>query len=128
MKRGDVLYWKNFKYRDGGTPSHKLMLVAGIDKYGDALLLKTTSRDGGYRPDPDGCHADDSVFRFKSNPKPFDEPTWVLYEDSYTRAINEIQAQGVNVCFSLTEEQMSAITNCLRRSQEYARYLEDYLK
>ena len=70
MKRGDVLYWPDFKYSDGGTPTAKLILIVGTDKYQDALLYRTTSNSGGYRPDTDGCHADDSVYRFKTNHSP----------------------------------------------------------
>lgn len=127
MIKGDVLFWPDFKYKDGGTPSNKLIIITGVDKYGDALLFKTTTHDGGYRPDQDGCHSDESVFRFKSNPKPFNVATWVQYEDPYTSSIADIQAKGIKVCFSLSAIQIQAIINCLRRSQEYARWLEDYL-
>jgi hypothetical protein len=126
MNPGDVLLWPDFRYKDGGTPSTKLIVILGIDKYKDALLYRATSRDGGYRPDPEGCHADEGVYRFKDNPKPFDVPTWVQFEDPYTKSVAEIQAKKIGVCFSLSAVQLKAIINCLRRSQEFAPWLEDY--
>ena len=126
MKRGDVLYWPDFRYKDGGSPTAKLMLVAGVDKYKDALLYRTTSQGGGYRPDPEGCHADASVYRFKDKTQPFTIPTWIQFEDPYIRCITEIEKKGITVHFSLTEVQMQAVINCLKRSPEFAKYLADY--
>lgn len=126
MKRGDVLYWPDFRYKDGGIPTPKLIVIAGVDKYNEALLYRTTTHDGGYRPDLDGCHPDESVFRFKDSKNPFNEPTWVQFEDPYYESLANIQAKGVKVSFSLSEDQIRAIINCLRKSQEFARWLEDY--
>ena len=126
MKRGDVLFWPEFKFKDGGTPSTKLMLIGGADKYGDLLLYRTTSQPSSYRPDGEGCHADASVYRFRDSPKPFDKATWVQFEDPYVFSVAEIRAKNINVEFSLSEVQMQAILNCLRRSPEYAKWLSGY--
>jgi len=126
MKRGDVLYWPDFKYADGGKPTPKLIVIAGVDKYQDALLYRTTSQSGGYRPDPEGCHSDDGVYRFRDNLKPFDMPTWVQFEKPTTLSVADIKAKGIKVHFSLSGVQMQAIINCLKRSQEFAKWLVDY--
>jgi len=126
MKRGDVLHWPDFKYKDGGTPTVKLILIAGVDKYKDALLYRTTSQSSGYRPDPEGCHSDDSVYRFKNNPKPFDIPTWVQFEEPYTSSIADINSKAIKVSFSLSEVQIQAVINCLKRSPEFAKWLCQY--
>lgn len=126
MKRGDVLFWPDFRYKDGGAPTPKLIVVAGVDKYKDALLYRATSQSGGYRPDPEGCHADDSVYRFKDNCKPFEMPTWVQFEDPYTLSVADIEAKGIAVKYSLTEVQIQAIINCIKRSPENAKWLSDY--
>jgi hypothetical protein len=126
MKRGDVLYWPDFKYKDGGAPTPKLIFVAGVDKYKDVLLYRTTSQSNGYRPDRDGCHSDDSVYRFKDNPKPFHMPTWVQFEEPYVKSVADIEARAIKVCFTLTEDQILATINCLRRSPEFAKWLIGY--
>lgn len=126
MISGNVLFWPDFKYKGGGQPTPKLILIAGIDKYGDALLYRTTSRDGGYRPDNEGCHSNESVYRFKNNPMPFNIPTWVQFEDPYVYSIKDIQNLGVEVKFSLTEIQLRAVINCIKQSEDYANWLKDY--
>ena len=126
MKCGDVLFWPDFRYSDGGRPTAKLIVIAGIDKYNDALLYRTTSQSGSYRPDKEGCHPDDSVYRFRNSVKPFDMPTWVQFEDPYTESVADIQTKGIKVQFSLSDVQMQAIINCLKRSQEYAKWLGGY--
>src|SRR5258708_2862855 len=106
--------------------SNKLLVVLGCDKKDCLLLLRTTSIQRADRPDPDGCHADNSVYRFKTKTEPFDRRTWVQFEMPILREKREVTNAGANVCFSLNTEQIRAIINCYKRSPEICNWIAEY--
>lgn len=128
MKRGDVVFWPFFTFGGTETASNKLLVVIGSDKDGGWLVFRTTSQPSAYRPDGDGCHSDASVFRFKSNPAPFDKATWVQYEGSYVIDKDEMNRKGAKVIFTLEENQIRAIINCFKGSPEMSTWLWAYCK
>jgi hypothetical protein len=128
MKRGDVVFWPLFTFGGTETASDKLLVVVGSDADGGWLVFRTTSQASVYRPDGDGCHADQSVFRFNSNPAPFHKATWVQYEGSYVIGEEDMKRKGAKVSFSLSDDQIRAIINCFKASPEVSTWLWSYCK
>jgi len=112
---------------NGNTASNKLLVVMGCDKDDCLLLLRTTSQERPDRPDQHGCHADQSLYRFKSPLGNFDKPTWIQYEMPILREKREVTNAGGHVAFSLKQDDLRAIINCYKRSPEIANWLAAYL-
>jgi hypothetical protein len=131
MKRGDVIFWPLFPFEDEKSehklaPSNKLLVVIGRDS-GDCLMMfRVTSVERTDRPDPQGCHADYSVFRFKENRNKFEKPCWVQYEQPILKEEREVRNAKGHVIFSLTEEEVRAIINCFRKSPDLTNWLWEY--
>lgn len=131
MNKGDVLFWSKYPFIDrdapyGYAPSDKLLVVMGTGHNGDFLLFRTTSQPRIDRPDPDGCHSDSSVYRFKSHLAQFKKPTWVLFEQFFIHDEREILNAGARVIFTLASNDIQAILNCFKRSPELSNWLLEY--
>ena len=126
MSPGDVLSWKNFTY-DDGERSDKLLVVVGECQDGTRLMLKTTSKAKRWRPDQDGCHHQESVHRFKQYLAGFRRPTWIVFDPPIIRAVEKITEAGAHRIFSLKPNDLSAITNCYKKSPDISEALLRYL-
>jgi len=126
VKRGDVIFWPMFRF-GSEEASNKLLVIMGSDQKDNWLMFRTTSKERADRPDPHGCHADQSVYRFKDNLSKFDVPTWVQFEMEILRERREIENAGCQVKFSLTHEEIRAIINCYKKSPEVASWIAAYM-
>lgn len=126
MKRGCVIFWRDFSFADGGA-ADKLLVVVGCGIDGRLLMLKTTSQAKPYRPDPDGCHSDASVFRFKQYLGGFQVPTWIQFDPPIIKRPKEVQDAGAQVRFELKQSDLAAITNCYKKSPEMSEALQKFL-
>ena len=127
MNPGVVIFWKGFTF-DDGEKSDKLLVVVGSLPDGARLMLKTTSQFRRWRPDPDGCHAEASVHRFKQYLAGFKIPTWVQFDPPIIYKLTEIQAAGAHVRFTLKPSDLQAIINCYKKSPDISDALVKYLK
>jgi hypothetical protein len=89
-------------------------------------MFRTTTQPRADRPDPEGCHAENSVYRFKENRNKFHDPCWVQYEVPIIKEDREVANAGGRVIFSLTEAQIGAIINCYKKSPELANWIWKY--
>lgn len=131
MNRGDVVFWPLFPFEDGKAehklaPSDKLLVLIGRDATDCWLMFRTTSVERADRPDPDGCHSEHCVYRFKDKRNKFDKPCWVQYEMPIIKEEREITNAKARVIFSLTKEETSAIINCFKKSPELTNWLWEY--
>ena len=127
MIRGDVLFWPRFTF-DDGAQAHKLLVIVGSLANETRLMLKTTSKEHPWRPDRDGCHHEKSVHRFKQYLAGFDKPTWIQFDPPIIRSISEITNANAKTKFALKASDLSAVTNCYKKSSEISEYLLSYLK
>jgi hypothetical protein len=127
LKRGSVLFWPSFTFDDGGT-SNKLLVVVGQSPNDNMLMFKTTSQPKSYRPDPDGCHSDRSVHRFKQYLGGFRIPTWVQFDPPIIKHPNDAKAAGARVVFEMKPQDVQAVINCFKRSPEVSDILLHYCK
>jgi hypothetical protein len=108
------------------APSTKLLIVIGRDKDNGILMFRTTTQAKLGLPDPDGCHADDSAYRFNQKRNKFDVPCWVQYEVPVIKEDREIVNAGGHVIFSLTGEEVAAVINCFKKSPELTNWTWEY--
>ena len=116
MRAGAVIFHENFEFHDG-EHADKLLIVLndGIDK--PLLLLKTTSQQKGYRLNEPGCHPEKSYFFLPVSWDSFSKDTWVLLYEQYP--IPEENLNGrIRVLFHLQDQNLRAIINCLRRTED----------
>jgi len=131
VKRGDVIFWPLFPFDDAKAeyklaPSDKLLVVIGCDSDDYWLMFRTTSVERADRPDPDGCHSVNSVYRFKDKLSKFDKPCWVQYEMPIIKEEREVKNAKGHVVFSLSEEETRAIINCYKKSPDLTNWLWEY--
>ena len=126
MNPKDVIFWPGFSFEDGGR-SDKLLVVLGARGAEARLLLKTTSQPSAYRPDADGCHAVESVFRFKTNRAGFHVPTWVQFEMGAVENVTDMRGAGARVMFTLKETDFNAIVNCYKKSPDISPELAKFV-
>jgi len=104
-----------------------LLVVVGARGSEARLLLKTTSKPSTYRPDPDGCHFNDSVFRFKNNRAGFHVPTWIQFDMGAVENVSDMQTAGARVMFRLKDPDYAAIVNCYKKSPDISPELAKFL-
>ena len=129
MNRGDVIFWPMYPFKDHRgnlAPSNKIFVVMGLDADGVMLLYRTTSQPREDRPDPDGCHADNSVYRFNVNRNKFEKPCWIQYELPFFHTKNDVQNAGGYPIFSLTADEIAAVINCYKKSPELVNWVWTY--
>ena len=107
--------------------STKLLVVMGANDKDQLLMFRTTSQLRDDRPDPHGCHADQSVYRFKDDLEKFEVPTWVQFEQPVLREKREVINAKGNVIFTLGIESVRAIINCYKKSPEVANWVAAYM-
>jgi hypothetical protein len=126
VKRGAVVFWKNFSFDDGERPD-KLLVVVGCGIDGRLLMLRTTNKPRARRPDPDGCHSDASVVRFKQYLEGFSSPTWIQFDPPIIRTPQQVIDSGAEVLFELNIDDLRAIVDCYKRSPEISDVLMTFL-
>ena len=125
MKRGDVIVWPYFQF-GREYASTKLFLIMGMGPNEELMAFKTTSQPASYRPESQGCHSEESVFRFKE-PKyaGFDGPTWVQFDEPYLFSQREAENKGARVIFTMSEADFKSIVNCFKKSPDMCNWAYD---
>jgi len=126
VKRGTVVFWKDFSFDDGET-SDKLLVVVGSGIDGRLLMLKTTSRPRVDRPDLDGCHSHASVFRFKQYLGGFSGPTWIQFDPPIIRTRQQVIDSAAWALFELKVDDLCAVVDCYKKSPEISDALMTFL-
>lgn len=115
MNTGDVLYFSDFKFRDGGHADKLLVVISDCSK--DALvMIITTSK--GKDANAHGCQPTPKKFFIKGGKHGFPKDTWidlarpvfVFPKESITSALESGKAE---VKMTLSEPVVNEIRNCL---------------
>lgn len=119
MNVGDVIFWPKFTFQDGHR-SNKLLLILSVRASDDArFMIKTTSQEKWLtKYDKDGCHFEGSVHRFKQNLGGFQIPTWVQFDPPIFRNLGQMNAAGAQRLFTMRENDLRAVINCYKKSDD----------
>lgn len=125
MKRGEIIFSKNFKFPNGSTAEKFLIVLnkASIDH--PHLLLLTTSQQWKRKIEP-GCYAKENYFVIKEKHDWFDKATWVLFdrivEYSFKKEIEEHFKYNLETKAFLKDNTIRAIISCLKQSDDITPY------
>jgi len=126
VKRGTVIFWKNFSF-DDGDKSDKLLVVVGNGIDGRLLMLKTTSQPRAHWANLDGCHSDASVFRLRQYLGGFRNPTWIQFDPPIIRTPQQVIDSAALPLFELKLDDLHAVVDCYRKSPEISDVLIAFL-
>lgn len=121
MNRGDVLYFPDFEFEDGGH-ANKLFVVLAAPAGGERMLaMKTTSVSDKRKRDP-GCQPAKKEFFFKAGTL-FRKDTWIIlwtapYVLPVTAVAEKIKKNECKIVMTLPSQDVNAIRNCLEKFSE----------
>ena len=121
-KSGDVLFYKDFEYKDGGK-SDKLFIVLCSESY--CLALKTTSdKPGFYRGAKEGCNPQRKVFLIpKEKKEGFPLDTYVQFPQLIEISISELLKGGISKKIEIMNQPISS--KCLQLILDCLKYFKD---
>lgn len=121
MTPGDVIYWPNYQFPDGGD-ADKLFIIANIQRSNQQILLKTTSRSNRYRPEKEGCHHTHGYYSIPQGRSWFNLHTWVVLHDPIVCSASDLEEYCQNGRIkqktSLNDQLLRAIINCFKKTQD----------
>lgn len=125
LKYGAVLFWKAFKFEDGGS-SDKLLVVLGARQGKNFLACLTTSQPHSRKANP-GCHAEEGYFFIPAGVAGFTKPTWIELnrpqEASSAEVLKACLAGDMHVITNLPQQLANEIRNCLARSPDLTPFI-----
>ena len=127
MRKGTILFHPNFEFTNGEIGRKYLIVLntPDIRKSEPFLFCKTTSQTQN-KPKTPGCHAEKNLYCIEANSDFFPKRTWVqffeIFEASQDEFIKQHFALGLQVKAELKSETISAITNCIKRSDDISAY------
>lgn len=133
MRQGTVLFHPSFQFANGEIGRKYLIILntPDIEKSEPFLFCKTTSQPQN-KPNTSGCHAGKNLYCIEANSDFFPKRTWVqffeIFEASHNEFIKQHFALGLQVKAELKLETISAIINCIRRSDDVSAYHLSLLK
>lgn len=115
VQPGDILYFSDFVFRDGGHADKLLVVVAVAE--GNALMVISTSK--GKREDP-GCQPIPQKFFFKAGTVGFPKNTWL----DLARRPTVAPLEKIELCIqqgkivhkgTLPQTKLNEVRNCLTK-------------
>jgi hypothetical protein len=127
---GSILYWKGFKFKDGGE-ADKLFVIVGAHPGRNYLAIITTSQQKGRNPDPGG-NPQGGYFAIRGDGKNwFEKDTWLLFEEpvelSSADFAKAVQEEEIKVKGQLRGELTNRICNCMRHCDDVSEYHQSLL-
>jgi len=126
MTPGELFYWPQHKFDDGGT-SDKLLIILNTQRNGVHLAAYTTSQ-GVKRgwSEEEGCMAEDEIYFIREGTNGFISPTWVqlyrLQEYEVDRLENQVISGRIKSLRQLSDNLRRAIVNCYKRTDSFSEY------
>ena len=133
MKKGTILFHPSFEFSDGETGRKYLIILntPDIKRPEPFLFVKTTSQSHNKLQSP-GCHADKNLYVINANLDFFPKKTWVqffeIFEVGYDTFIKEHFELGLDIKGTLRSDTISAIINCIKKSDDVSAYHLSLLK
>jgi len=133
MRKGTILFHPSFEFANGEIGRKYLIILNSPDikKIESFLFCKTTSQSQN-KPQTPGCHAEKNLYCIDAKFDFFPKKTWVqffeMFEVNYDEFIKQHFELGVEVKGELRTETISAIINCIKKSDDVSAYHLSLLK
>ena len=133
MRKGTILFHPSFEFTNGEIGRKYLIMLntPEIKKSEPFLFCKTTSQSQNKPPTP-GCHAEKNLYCIDAHYDFFPKKTWVqffeMFEVNYDEFIKQHFELGLEVKGELKTETISAIINCIKKSDDVSAYYLALLK
>ena len=125
MTPGELLYWPEHEFDDGGT-SNKLLIILNLQRNGVHLAAYTTSQGSRRWPEIAGCNVDKEVFCILKSTFGFPSSTWIqLYrvqEYEVDRLENMVIRSRIKSLRQLSDDLLRAIVNCYKKTDSFFEY------
>ncbi|MEK6690282.1 MAG: hypothetical protein AABY78_03130 [Nitrospirota bacterium] len=125
MHKGTILYHQAFQFQNGEIGKKLLIILNTPQKDEPYLCCKTTSKQK-YNIDKEGCHYNKNIYVIYPNTDWFKEKTWVqfheLYEIESGKFLKDHFDGKLEVKGTLKVNTISAIINCVKRSEDVSNY------
>ena len=125
MKKGTILFHKNFPFKDGDS-SPKLLVVLNSPTIQDPFLAVRTTSQQKHRPRQSGCIEGKNLFFIEAGKTSFPIDTWIqlydFYEISHERFMMEFLSGRLDIKGDLPEQMVNALINCAKRSDDISEY------
>ena len=122
MTPGELFYWPQHEFDDGGT-SNKLLVVLNEQRNGIHIVVFTTSQGGKRWQKNEGCNADEEVYFIRNGTHGFSKPTWVqLYRAKEYDADdleNLVLRNRIKSLRQLPDNLRRAIVNCYKQTESF---------
>lgn len=126
MKRGTVLFHRDFIFKDGESGEKYLIILndpSGDEPY---LCCKTTSKSK-YDITQEGCHPHKNIYLLKAKKDCFPYNTWIQFHELYELTAEELLKAHLgdktcNITYTLKNETCRAIRNCIKKSIDISPY------
>ena len=119
MQAGTTLFFKDFRFKDGGT-SDKLVIVLNTPEKDQPYLLCPTTSKQHHRKSQLGCHSEDNYFYVDEKQDHFDVNTWILFHEIYEKKSAELLSEKFQgklyMKFDLDTNLWKAVRNCILKS------------
>jgi hypothetical protein len=133
MRKGAILFHPGFEFANGEIGRKYLIIIntPDIKKSEPFLFCKTTSQSQN-KPQTPGCHAERNLYCIDAQFDFFRRKTWVqffeMFEANYDEFVKEHFELGLEVRGELRKETISAIINCIKKSDDVSIYHLSLLK
>lgn len=119
MQAGTALFFKDFRFKDGGI-SDKLVIVLNTPQKDQPYLLCPTTSKQHHRKSQLGCHSEANYFYVDENQDNFDVNTWILFHVIYEKESSELLSEKFRGklyrMFDLDTNLWDAVRNCILKS------------
>ena len=128
MKPGTVLFFKDFKFKDGSSKD-KLLIVLNQPRGEEPYLLCTTTSRKRRRKKELGCHAKENYFYIDQDQDGFIKNTWVVFHIVYAFSAPALVSSNFKgklyQSFDLEPSLWTALKHCILQSMDID---QDYLE
>lgn len=125
MHKGTIFYHKAFQFQNGEIGKKLLIILNMPQKDEPYLCCKTTSKQQ-FNIDKEGCHSNKNIYVLNPNTDWFKEKTWIQFHELYEfEASKFLQAHfkgELEIKGELKGQTISAIINCIKRSEDVSNY------
>ncbi|WP_420263985.1 hypothetical protein [Candidatus Magnetominusculus dajiuhuensis] len=121
MDKGTVLSHRDFAFKDGEY-GDKLIIILNKPRPDEPYLCCKTTSKTKYKIETEGCHSSQNIFVLGKIKNCFTKKTYVQFHEFYdfdSQKLLKGHFEGkIDIIFTLPENIINAIVNCIKKSDD----------